>query len=172
MVNKFYMIVFLVSFNLLGRCVSQCGTFYPRTTSQCHHYSENENFCCHLTRFESKTEYSICHKIPVSKYGEISETGFVMLGVNNYTIINCGEITGANCRDTEPLIPEDCSDNDSPFSNCCMVEFPGKKKRCIYSGNKLKAYYTTKNGFTVKCFSEYLISHISFYTLLLLFVIL
>ncbi len=159
-------------FNLLDTCVNQCGTFYPRTTSQCHHYSENENFCCHLTRVESKTEYSICHKIPVSKYGEITETGYLILGVNNYTVVNCGGITGSNCRETPPLIPQDCYDNDSSSSNCCMVEYPGKKSRCVYSGNKLKAYYTTENGFKIKCASEYLFFKVSLYFLYLLVVIL
>eukprot|EP00340_Litonotus_pictus_P012893 CAMPEP_0170534022 /NCGR_PEP_ID=MMETSP0209-20121228/87599_1 /TAXON_ID=665100 ORGANISM="Litonotus pictus, Strain P1" /NCGR_SAMPLE_ID=MMETSP0209 /ASSEMBLY_ACC=CAM_ASM_000301 /LENGTH=90 /DNA_ID=CAMNT_0010832725 /DNA_START=168 /DNA_END=437 /DNA_ORIENTATION=+ len=82
---------------------------------------------------------------------DISDVGYMMLGVNNYTIINCGSTAGASCRDSEPLIPEDCYDNDTGDSNCCMVEAPDRKKRCVYSGNTLKAYYTTSNGITIKC---------------------
>ena len=130
---------------------SQCATFFPRTASQCYSYSDNENFCCHLTRFEEKSAYSICYKIPVSKYADVSDIGYMMLGVNNYTIIDCGTSAGSSCRYEEPLIPDDCYEYSDKNSYCCMVEVPGRKKRCVYSGNTLKSYYTTENGISIKC---------------------
>ena len=129
----------------------QCATFFPRTSSQCYSYSTNEDFCCHLTRFEEKSAYSICYKIPVTKYADVSDVGFLMLGINKYSIINCGPVPGSNCNSEEPLVPEDCYQYSESSSYCCMVEVPGRKKRCVYSGNSNRSAYTTDNGIDIKC---------------------
>ena len=149
-------LVVVLVMSMLQYTNSQCSTFSPRTASQCYYYSNHEEFCCHLTRFEENTAYSVCHKIPVTKYSDISDTGYLLLGVNNYTIINCGYSEGVTCSDKTPLIPDDCYDNDTSESRCCMIEVPGRKKRCVYSGNPLKAFYTTKNGITIRCSAGYL----------------
>lgn len=145
------LIVFSIILMIFIYVNSQCATFFPRTASQCFNYSDEENFCCHLTRFEDKNAYSICYKIPVTKYAEVSDIGYMMLGINNYTTINCGSVAGATCRYKEPLIPDDCYEFNDNNSNCCMVEVPERKKRCVFSGNKLSSYYTTENGITIKC---------------------
>lgn len=162
--NNLSLNLFFISFisliALIGKLNSQCATFFPRTASQCHNYSDEENFCCFLTRFKDKTAYNICHSLPVSQYADISEVGYLLLGVNNYTEISCGTIPGADCGDGIPIIPEDCYTYSSSSSNCCMISISNRKNRCVFSGNTLKAYYTTDNGITIKCDSYFAYANI------------
>lgn len=146
---------------------SQCASFYPRTASQCHAFHENENLCCYVLRYVNKIGYAMCHQIPITSYANVSDVGYMMLGHNNYTKIDCGVFPGMSCTSNEPLIPDDCFDNSDITSNCCMIEVPGRKKRCVYSGNTLKAYYTTSTGITINCEVNNIIVQMGIFLILL-----
>lgn len=143
--------IFLIYFNSVN---SNCGSYLPRVASQCHEFTNEFHFCCLLTRFMDSFNYNVCHSIPRQEYPKFAESGFINLGVNNYTQINCGEEIGSSCSKYTPLVPDDCYNFNSSKSNCCFVKIPGNKNRCIYSGHTNSGKFTTTNGISIKCLKK------------------
>ncbi len=150
------LIVLLITILNIKLSIQQCGAFSPRVSDQCHYYSDENNFCCYLSRRDGPNLLYSCYNIPLSYYPDVVNKGFIVLGNYNYTNIDCGIVPGASCRNQNPLIANDCYQNSKTDNNCCMIIASDGNKRCVYSGNSLISDYTTDNGIRIMCLSSLL----------------
>ena len=146
-----YTCVLLILIIIINFSNQKCGTFNPKEESQCYTYNDENSLCCFISRFEGNQNKFVCHRIPLNEYANVMEEGFIKLGNFVYTSVNCGQTIGVNCNVNEPIIPQDCYQNNLSDNYCCMIEVPNKKKRCVYSGASVVADYTTNKGIKIRC---------------------
>ena len=149
---------FLIQLLILNYSLqTNCGSFTPNSAGQCNNFSTDNSYCCYITQFENNVYSSICYSIPISSYRDVVNTGHLKLGVAKYTIIDCGkQVVGTTCGPNKPYTPKDCDASSISSSNCCLYTAPNGEKGCAMSGNTLKSYYTTTNGFSIICLSRYI----------------
>lgn len=161
-------ILLLVLFYYINHTSQKCGNFSPRVPSQCHYYSTDYSNCCYISRNEKSTKYYSCYPIPIHRYVDIVDKGYLELGNFNYTSIDCGYTPGMSCSQKTPSIDKDCFSNSLTNNNCCLVITPNGNKRCIFSGNSLVSDFKTENNFRIICFKKYYYGWIGFWALILL----